>query len=93
MRFPELKGDLPLIDGCARWMMRAHVRMIRKIRCLSVGQGQMIVMQSLRGSMRAARREVAPGHIGERGKQTHILMTIPKYGGSQLVGRTGGNTG
>ena len=45
MRFSELKGELPLIDGGAQWMMRAHVRMIRKVRCLPVGQGQTIVMQ------------------------------------------------
>jgi hypothetical protein len=45
MRFSELGGEPPLIDGHARRTRRAPVHMIRKIRCVTVGQGQMIVVQ------------------------------------------------
>ena len=45
MRFSELGGEPPLIDGHARRARRAPVHMIRKNRCVTVGQGQMIVVQ------------------------------------------------
>jgi hypothetical protein len=45
MQFSELGGESPLIDGQARRTRRAPVRMIRKRRCATVGQGQMIVVQ------------------------------------------------
>ena len=45
MRFPELRGESSLIDGRARRMRRAPVRMIRKRRCAAVREGQMIVVE------------------------------------------------
>jgi len=49
MRFSELGGEPPLIDGHARRTRRAPVRMIRKRRCAVVEQGQMIVVQHPEG--------------------------------------------
>ena len=40
-----LGGEPPLIHGYARRERRAPIRLIRKRRCATVGQGQMIVMQ------------------------------------------------
>ena len=45
MRFFELGGEPPLIDGHAWRTRRVPVRMIRKRRCTAVGQGQMIMVQ------------------------------------------------
>ena len=45
MRFSELGDDPPLIDGHARRTRRAPVHMIRKRRCTTVEQRQMIVVQ------------------------------------------------
>jgi len=45
MRFSELGGESPLMDGRARRTRRAPVHMIRKRRCVAIGQGQMIVVQ------------------------------------------------
>ena len=45
MRFPELGGEPPLFDGHARRTKRAPVHMIRKRRCVAIGQGQRIVVQ------------------------------------------------
>ena len=49
MRFSELGGEPPLIDGHARRMRRTPIRMIRKRRCAAVRQGHMIVVQSPEG--------------------------------------------
>jgi len=45
MRFSELGGESPLIEGRARQARRPPVRMIRKRRSAAVGQGQIIVVQ------------------------------------------------
>ena len=45
MRFFELEGKSPLIDGHAWRPGRDPNHMIRKRRCAAPGQGQMIVMQ------------------------------------------------
>jgi len=45
MRFSELGGKPPLIEGHARRTGRAPVRMIRKRRYAPIGQGQIIVVQ------------------------------------------------
>ena len=47
MRFSELGGGPPLIDGHARRTRRAPVCMIRKDRYAALGQGQMIVVEYL----------------------------------------------
>ena len=49
MRFSELGAEPPLIDGRARRTGRAQLRMIRKTRCATVEQGQMIVVQYREG--------------------------------------------
>ena len=45
MRFAKLGAVPPLFDGRARRTKRTSNHMIRKRRCASLGQGQMIVVQ------------------------------------------------